>query len=342
MALEGISIHTVDGLSIGDLSCGFLQSVSWGRERSEVSRCSFASAAVSDPVLAELAPWAHWATVWEDGKSVWTGPIQKITYSGSQVKVEARDCSTLMWRTRVPLTRNYTSTDPTVIAAQLWTMMLELHRVPVDPHVNPTVGGSSFDYSVSLDSKMLNSTMDDLVKLGLDWTVVAGRPVLGSMPDAPVALLEDCDFLTDLQRVRDGSNTANDVRLQGANYATTVKVPLADLHLQTLVSLDSMYGVSNVTSACREYAKRVASINDTLTVPSGASLHPDAPVDVQDLVPGNRFVVYAADISATMRLDAMQVSDAGGSRSVEVTLETEIEPTELETADGVSISAGVK
>lgn len=335
MGEMAVSVHTVDGRAIGDLPCDVVSSVSWGREAVEVSGCEVEVLTQADPDLLEsLRPWVHWMTVWDGSTNVWTGPVQKATLGREQTQVSARDTSTLMWRTRCPITKTWAETSPVDIAAQLWQLMLTHHGVNAAPTVLPGLADNSFTFSATADSRMLHQVMDDLVKLGLAWTVAGGRPVLGNFPAAPVAELADCDFLVEIKRLRDGTGTFNDVRVQGQNWAQTATAPLAGLRLQSLISLDDMFGVSNIQRATRQYVQDSASIRDVLVVPASASLHPDAPVTLDDLIPGRVFAVHSQGVSSLMRLDAMQVSSTPEQFDVQVTLVTVTDVGELAQLTG--------
>lgn len=316
-----MTIHTVDGRMVGDFPCNVVTSFTWGREANEVSVCSFDVATQGAAELVEeLRPWVHWVTVWHDGLSVWTGPIQSVRLRSDLTSINARDPSTLMWRTRVPVSRTWVDTHTENIANDLWKAMLQLHRVRVTPVVLAEVVQKSFTITAKAEQRMLHQLMDDLAKVGLTWTVVAGRPVLGEFSREPVATLEDCDFMVELERRRDGTQTYNDVRIQGQNWAQTAVAELAGLRLQTLVSMDDMFGSANVQRAALEYAHRTSRIRDELVVPGSASLHHSASVTLDDLVPGKVFVVHSGAISQLMRLDQMSVTGAPGSIDVQVSL----------------------
>lgn len=326
------SIHTVDGRMVGDIPCEAVTGFQWGREMNEVSTGNMSvTTEGAAEVLAEIRPWVHWLTIWHDNEAVWTGPIQSARLRRSTSSITVRDPSTFMWRTRVPITRTWRETSPADISELLWVRMLELHRIRTRPLVLPSVAQETFTLTAQGDQRMLFQFMDDLVKVGLRWTVVAGRPVLGNFPTDPVAELQECDFMVEIDRLRDGTQTFNDIRVQGQNYVQTVKAPLADLNLQNIVSLDDVFGVSNITKAAKQYVRDQAQIYDTLFVPGGATLHPEAPVTLNDLVPGKYFLVHAQDISQLMRLDAMNVSGSPSSFDVQVTLVAENPVSELGT-----------
>lgn len=330
-----MSVHTVDGRHIGDFPCRSVLSFSWGREANEVSVCNFDVATQAEPELVEdLRPWVHWVTVWHDDVDVWTGPIQGVKINSKVTTISARDTGTFMWRTRVPVTRTWVDTHTEEIAFDLWVAMLQLHKIKVTPTVLSETVQKSFTVSAKAEQRMLHQLMDDLVKVGLTWTVVAGRPVFGHFSRSPVVTLEECDFMVELERRRDGTATFNDVRVQGQNWAQNAVAELAGLNLQTLVAMDDMRGVGNIQRAALEYAQDSARIRDQLVVPGSASLHHQAPVGLNDLVPGKVFTVHSGTISQLMRLDQVTVTGSSSSIDVQVGL------VALETQDEIARLVG--
>jgi hypothetical protein len=331
------SIHTVDGRRIGDLPCDIISTFTWGRESSEVSTCSVVVATQGDPdLLDELIPWVHWLTLWHDDIQVWTGPIQTVKIGSATATISARDTATFMARTRVPVSRTWIDTHTENIASDLWKTMLQIHGIKVTPTILTEVVTTTFTVTAVAQQAMFTSLMDNLVKVGLVWTVVAGRPVFGVFSSQPIASLEECDFMVELERQRDGTATFNDVRLQGQNWAQNAKVELAGLNLQTLVSLDDISGVGNIQRAALQYVKDSATIRDALVVPTGASLDPQAPVTLNDLVPGKVFLVNSGTISQLMRLDQVTVAGSSSGIDVQVGLVALSDPDQIATL----ISAG--
>ncbi|WP_052372761.1 hypothetical protein [Nocardia otitidiscaviarum] len=328
-----IGIRTVDGRPVGVIACDNTTDVLWSRARSEVSRAEIHTVDID---TSELLPWHHWIDIFENDVAVWSGPIleARTAFDTGVTRIEARDVAGFMWKTLTPVTGRWSNLDPAPIAAALWRPMLELHRVDVDPTVLPPTILERFDFSTTAEARYLNQVMSDLVRIGLEWTVVAGRPILGTFDDTVVAELDDCDIMATLHRVRSGKRVASDVRVQGRNWAHTERVDMAGLRLQALVSLDDMFGVSNIVSAARQYLREVGALRDVLEVPAGASLHPDAPVTTDDLVPGRAWAIHAGGLAALMRLKTVEVAWSGGSRDVRVTLEAITEPVELDPGNG--------
>jgi hypothetical protein len=316
-----VSVHTADGRVVGDFPCNMVGNFRVGRERVEVSTATVQVATPGDPELIdELRPWVHWISLWLGDTAIWTGPLWRIQIGKAITTLSARDPAIFMYRTRVPVTKTYTDTVPARIAQDLWRAMNQLHRLTGAPLVLPGVADETFTVSAVANTRMLNQFMDELVKVGLEWTVAAGRPILGEFPKTPVAELQECDFLVELERVRDGSQTFNDVRVQGQNWAANAVADLAGLHLQGLVSMDDIFGASNIQRAAEQYTRQVATLRDDLIVPAGASLHPQAPVTYDDLIPGKCFAVYTETAQQLMRLDQVEISGGAGAFDVQVTL----------------------
>ena len=331
-----VSVATITGQPVAALAPGVLPSIMFSRESEEVSRCEFQILNENEDTFVDLVPWYHWATVWDGDEPVWRGTLQAVRIGRHLTAVSCRDVSTFCWRTRVPLSKTWREVDPSGIAADLYTQMLAMHKVNVTPVVRPDVMADTFTISTAVDSRMMNQSMDELTKLGLKWTVVAGTPVFGPMLATPIASIDERDILDDIEIIRDGTNTFNDVRVQGKNFTSTYREKLGDLNLQTLVSMDDVFGVSNIEKATQQYARQVSQIKDQLVVPPGASLSLDTEITMDQLVPGNRFVIYARGLATMMVLTQVEVNSTPGSFAVNVTLETIIDHAELDSKTGTT------
>lgn len=316
-------IRTHDGVQIAQYGPEATLSNTWTRDLREVSRCELTVPHDGDiDLLPDIHPWLHWVDVWDadDDLLLWSGPIQRLASSRDALSLSARDVGAFMARTRCPLSKEWDASDPASIASELWTAMLTHHNIKATPIVR-NAGQPPFNFTAEADTKFLQAVNDDLVKIGLRWCVVAGVPILGPVPtDATV--LDERDLQGDIQVIRDGTETANDILVRGADFSARTTVPLNGLGLQTLVNLDSMFGVSNLNRAAREYAKHTASIRDALSLPGGLTLHPDTPVTMDDLLPGSRYEVHARGLTALMELESVEVARTSGELTVSVTLES--------------------
>jgi hypothetical protein len=166
--------------------------------------------------------------------------------------------------------------------------------------------------------------------------VVRGRPILGNQPTGIAAELADCDLTSGPQIERSGSLTSNDVRVQGTNYSHTERINLNDLHLQTIVSIDDVFGVANITQAAVEQVLKRAYIKDSLIIPGTAALVNTAPVELNMLVPGIYIAVSALGLRAVLQLTKMQLSGSPTSIDVALTLGSVPDLTALEKVGTVA------
>jgi hypothetical protein len=199
--------------------------------------------------------------------------------------------------------------------------------------------GDKFDFAAASDANMLDATIDDLVSLGLFWTVVGGVPILGPMPRGIVAAFHEDDFVGGgMTIVRDGASSFNDVLLRGATNLARAITPMGGLALQTTVDIDSMFGVSNVDRAVKQYARYVSSIRDTVVLPDNAVLHPNAPISIAQLIPSCRFTIEAYGRLIQMELVGIDVSVTPDDTSVSLRMESVDDelPELIEVIDGQS------
>lgn len=321
-----VSVSTYTGTQLYQFPGNALIDLRWSRDSREVSRCELEVPPTIDADLVpDIVPWLHWVTVWDEtGQELyWAGPVQRSSASRSGLSISARDLSALFTRTRCPMTKRWDVTDPADIARELFAAMIEHHGLPARAVARHDPLGDKFDFSVDADQTMLDAVIDQLVGLGLHWTVVGGTPLLGPMPRDIVASLNENDFVGDgLSVVRDGSASFNDVLLRAADNLARAIVPMGGLGLQTVVDVDDMFGVSNADRAVKQYARYVSKIHETISLPDSAVLHPNAPVSISQLIPSRRFLVEARGVMTQMELTGIDVSCTPDTSSVSVRMTT--------------------
>lgn len=321
-----VSVHTHKGVQLHQFNPEQQLSLSWGRELRETSQCQLT---VPTPFAANQLPnihaWVHWVTVWEDNarEVLWRGPVQSLEADRETLSISARDVSALVHqRQRTPLTKRWDAADPAAVADELWRLALENKGVNVEPVVRPDPLGDRFDYNAELDAVMMEQNITDLVQRGLRWTVVAGVPILGPLPLKPVTALGEQHFIGGgLKLLRDGANTFNNVVLRGADTISRAREHIPGQDLQTIVTVDDMFGVSNADKAVRQYVREHGRVRDALVVPPDAELHPDAPVTIKQLMPSARFTVEGYGLLSVMELQSVKVSVTPEGARVAVNLE---------------------
>lgn len=341
-----VSLHTVDGVQLYQFPPTAFSTCRFTRVLRDASQLELRVPADGDvDRFPDVVPWLHWVSLWEQvgfsQRLVWTGPVQRRGVSRTGMALQARDSGAYLSRTRDPITKRWDAADPATIAEELWDAMIDLHGLKTRPIMRPDPEGDRFDFHVTADEQMLDQTMSDLVQLGLRWSVVSGTPILGPLPLEPVATLGAEDFLGDIELVRDGTASFNDILLRVPGEKVRAREPMHGQNLQTISTVDRVSGVSNARRAAQQYARHTAQIRDALTLPGATRLHPDAPVVLQELMPSTRFVVEALGVRALMELESVDVTVEKGDVAVSVSMESVIDKPELADVQAAAGGGGL-
>lgn len=319
-----VSLHTVKGVQLYQFLGNELIDVTWTRDTGQVSRCEITiPVSASVEKMPDIVPWLHWISVWDDTGQhlLWTGPVQRRLLSRDRMSIVARDMAALFSKTRCPMSKKWEVVDPVAIAEEMAYRMIELHGLNTTVVATPDPYGDRFDYTSVADEVMLSKVMEELAVIGLKWSVVAGTLRLGPMSRTAVAVLSERDFVGEgLTLDRDGSSTYNDVLLRGADNIAKARVPMGGLTLQTVVDIDSMFGVSNADKAVRQYARHVSRLQDTVAIPDTATLHPHAPVTLDMLIPTSRFNIGAYNLVIPMELASIKAAYSSDDQTVGVVM----------------------
>jgi len=329
-----VVISGIDGVALYQINQTQTNQLTWGRQLRDVSTCTLTipPLVTADQKLPDIVPWLHWVHVYDAPTAalLWSGPIQNLSTTRTAATITAKDVAALMTRTRNPITKSYDNTDPVVPAADMWNALIEQHNLPITPIVNYDPYGGRYEYAVTADSAMMDQAISDLVGMGLYWTVVAGTPILGPAPKAPIMTLGENDFIgSGIEWVRDGASVYNDILLRGPDNLARARVTLYGLELQQIVKVDSMFGVSNVNTATAQYATYYGAIRDAIQLPNDTVVNPQTPLAVADLIPSTRFTISAFGMNVKMELEAMTVDCAAGTANLSVSLESVIDPPDL-------------
>lgn len=324
-----VALHDAQGVPVADLHIGSTDSLKWGRSLSEVSAAGVtANPADAELVVSRVRPWVTWMSVWRAEEFVWTGPVSQMAIRRAGLAIGAKDPMTFAWRTRSQLSRVWSDADPVAVAADVWESMVSWHGLGKLPGARTVPSTLSYGFESQRDRRMTNQLFDDLVQLGIEYTVVGGQALFLPSLRAPEVVagarqLSDADFDTELEAVHDGTRLFNDIRLQGKNWASTQAREVAGLRLQNLLSIDELFGQADIERAARQAVARSAAPRAALRVPAGAGLSVDAPILVRELVPGLVLPVWtdlAGGLRDFLRLESVEVTVSGGREKVAVTL----------------------
>ena len=111
---------------------------------------------------------------------------------------------------------------------------------------------------------------------------------------------------------------------------------MGGLNLQSIVTVDKLSSVGNAERAAYEQAKHFAQIHDSVTVPQGSELHPDAPVMLDDLIPSTRFTVNAYGLRTLVELENMNCTVGSEGSKTTVSMESVVQLPELSTINMTS------
>jgi hypothetical protein len=345
-----VSVHSVKGVLMYQFRAEQQTQLQWGRTLRDVSKATLtAGPMLVSGKIPDIYPWAHWMSVWSpDAKNLyWTGPIQRFVANRFGTEIDAADPAAYLGRTRVPITKSWDGVDPCIPMNEMWRALCDHHGLTAYPIMRRDPWIDLFTLDVTTDSETMDKTIKTYEGYGLRWTVIAGVPIIGPMPLEPIASLGEQHFLGDgLQLVRDGTNTYNDILLKGPDDLARARVDLgAGVNLQTIVTVNDMFGVSNVQRATSQYVRQVGMIKTDIDVPNSAALHPDAPVALDHLVPSARFAIEAYGVRLRMELETIQVTATGNNVQVVPTFNEVPNWTELgklqQNGGQLSMQAGV-
>lgn len=318
-----VTLRTARGVQLDQWLPSNQMGLTWTREQRETSRCELR--VINDGIRPDdIRPWIHWVDVFDaDGRDLlWTGPVTSRSIGRDQVNITAMDMSAFASRTRTRLSKRWDATDPAVVAGEHYRELIDHHGLNTKLIVRHDPLGDRFDFSSKADETQTDAVMNQLVDLGLYWAVVNGVPILGPWDRAPVAALGEDDFMGGLGMTLtcDGTDSFNDILLRGADNLARAIVPMGGLALQQTVTIDDMFGVSNTDKAVKQYARYAGAMRDTISMPQGSILHPDAPITIEQLIPSARVTVTAFDMTFLMEVGRVEVSSGGGNSGSQVSV----------------------
>lgn len=307
-----------------------LTAVEWNRLLNGTSTATVAIRPEGDccAQMGNVRTWGHTLTIFRNGAFVWSGPIVDPKWTPDEVTVQAVDISGWLAR-RVPhANATYNNSDLTVIAQWLIDNGFE----PDDPGhtvniVAPALvkGGRSYlkDVGQSLDH------LSDLADTGIDWTVVGTEFVL--MPDnwnQSVGSLSDEDMPDGMSVAEDGTAlTTRWVVAGGSEHNLVGESGGPDPFYGLLERYEEQSSVTSVTAATAAAKAKLATsrVAPVFIDTSSVTISPEAPIDVQSLVPGWSLDIATSstcrNIGQRLKITGVKVSMVeGGAEEIQVTV----------------------
>lgn len=265
-----------------------LAHVTWNRKRDDIGFCLVTTNGFSSDccaLLGGLRSWMHELVIYRDNERVFEGPITRITYTSSDVEIEAKDVMAYLYRRimrqgyddtyrRIDLTPlDPSSSDPNVggpyLITGIKTVVERALQITVDalafmdPNVLPYVTAIQYPNDATESRSIADYTrtaweeIDDLAATaGLDYTTV-GRRILywdvhrtiGRLPE-----MRDGDFSDSVIVTEYGMLTSNWMGVGNSNgiYGTATPVGMANTWFEAygpVEMLASAYGETEGTAA---------------------------------------------------------------------------------------------
>lgn len=328
-----ILVTSKTGVALGGLQPS---SVVWGRKLDDTSEATIVVTVNPDccDILSQIHVWHHVVQIFRDGVYVWSGPVVQITGDRTSVTLVAQDLFALLNQRLIHHVLTFsTPTDLTTIATALINDALEQ-----DGHGYTIVSQPSGVLGERVYQPGENALTDlkEVLGLGLDATMLGSQFVLGvangGKPFGKTATLTCDDFTGDISFTEDGLSLVTRAIVVGNGFIGTAKSPGSDAF-----GTDPYYGQLEYVSPSASYLTTQAEVDQaammiissrypaptTLVLPSGAALSQNAPITIQELVPGVTTTIIADCLcrpaTATMVLSQMDVTWDDTGETVAVT-----------------------
>ncbi|WIX76016.1 hypothetical protein QRX50_31655 [Amycolatopsis carbonis] len=284
-----------------------ITALSWGRALDTYSSAlvTVGRAGSCCDLLTNMRSWRHELVIWRNNRQVWSGPIVRPVFGAGETTIAARD--RWAWLDFRAVRADMTLTgDLTDIAVKLIEHGLTHPDGDFDDETCilafleaiPSGVYGSRDFK-ALQS-MVGAELRNLTRGPLNATFLGRRLVLfGPKPLSRTAMLQDKDFMDELTVVEDGLSAVTRAYVAGQTVTATAggTDPYYGL-------LEQIYQDQTVTTQFDAQTLAQAQVDTNrwpplvISVPDGVQLAPDAPVDIDELVPGTEVPVWS---SATCR-----------------------------------------
>lgn len=311
-----------------------LTDVEWNRLLNGTSTAQIAVSPEGDccAQMGNVRTWGHTVTIFRNGVFVWSGPIIDVNWATGSVTVQAVDISGWLAR-RVPHENAaYTNTDLTSIAEWL----INDGFAPDDPGHSVNIAGAALVKGGRSYLKNVGQTLDhlsDLAETGIDWTVVGTEFVI--LPDnwnQSVGALTDEDMPDGMTVAEDGTAlTTRWVVAGGSDHNLVGESGGLDPFYGLLERYEEQSSVTSVTAATAAAKAKLATsrVSPVFIDTQSVTISPEAPVDVQSLIPGWSLDIATAatcrNIGQRLKITGVQVSmqsgeGAQGAEQIQVTV----------------------
>lgn len=305
-------------------------SVKWGRVRSGLSQATvtLAGGECCD-CLDKVWSWGHSLTIFRDGDKVWgPGPVTNVSLSADASTVTGSDVSAWLAHRSLSRAMSFGSTSDVVDVAKA---LLDNGFGQDNPCSIKVVAvaesGVRGSRSYLAKSGQVLDRLGELATAGVDWTVNGDVVFLfgeGKLPTLGTVLREG-HVTSGVTVTQDGDNFATAAAVSlGAGIIGTAggTVPFFGL-LETVKDSSTVVGEF---SAAQTAAALITERPPVTVDARDAQLSPDAPVGINDLIPGVGIPIGVSagcrEVAATLRLSSLSVTWDAKGEAVTFTTDT--------------------
>lgn len=273
--------------------------------------------------LGNVRSWRHWLNIFRNGVFVWSGPIVTVSWSSSDVVVNATDLIGLLDRRVVHRQITFARAPVATIAS----VLIEDGLRPDDPGHTVTVVARTTTTGGRTYQAWIGQTADhlrDLAETGLDFTAIGQNILL--LPDdfdQTIGRLSDDDLPDGLKVTEDGASLAT--RQVVAADEDTGFVGVAG-GINDYYGLLEIYTEQNTLKTLADADQAAAAkLAGSLSVPvfidtQDVTLAPTAPVIIEQLVPGWCVDITSGqtcrEITQRMKVTGLAVTEDGDSERI--------------------------
>lgn len=310
--------------------------------------------------IGKAEPWVHELSIYRDTELVWQGPIISTTARRESITIDARDVFAWMdkivntWRVRyvdaspdaagrkrAPITYiaynhiRLNLTDPSLSIPSDYPGILP-YLVRRDTGLFPIRVEKDGSTNTSIWTEYLGNILREWTKRGLTWTTIGRRLLLRGRPNITTRAMGRLtldDFAGEVEVIKDGSGAAtygfattqDSQNISEGKTLATGRTGTAYGRLDVLVHLqEEDITDDDLRSAARDAIAGRSPVPLTISIPDGSTLTTTAPVQIGQLVPGERFDVladaYCTPIVQGFMLSDLDVSWQNGSEKVAISL----------------------
>lgn len=275
--------------------------------------------------LERARTWCNDLTIFRDETLVWQGPVVELIHDQEQTTIEARDVTQWLFRRVVRELIDFSSggaADLSVIAEALVRHGFGQDDPNVLPWLHVVQAGVMGERRYMPESGYVLDHLRELARNGIDFTALGHRILItGEKPLDRLPGLSDDHFLDGLRVREAGLDAITSAIVLGRGVRGEAGGTGGCGLLEYLAVEDSILDGPSAQSAAEALVDGGDPAPLVLEVPEGSQLAPDAPVGINELVPGVEAQVTSTRtcrrVAAMLRLTAVKVTWSGDSEDGE-------------------------